>query len=91
MTKTELIEAIAEKIEVPRATAESAVNAAFADIVAALKQGDKVNIAGFGIFVVANRKARMGRNPKTGVLLQVAASRKAKFKPSSTLKDALKG
>jgi len=91
MTKPKLIEAIAEKMDLPRAIAESAVTAAFADIVAALQQGDKVTIAGFGTFVVANRNARTGRNPKTGAPVEIAAARKAKFKPSSTLKDALKG
>lgn len=90
MTKAELIESVAEKIDVPRATAEGAVNTVFADIVAALKQGDKVTIAGFGSFVVANRNARRGRNPRTLAPVEIPASKAARFNPSKTLKHALK-
>ena len=60
MTKAELIESVASKVDLPRATAERAVNTLFDDIVAALKQGDKVNISGFGTFSVSTRKARTG-------------------------------
>jgi DNA-binding protein HU-beta len=91
MTKAELTESVASKVDLPRATAERAVNTLFDDIVAALKRGDKVNISGFGTFAVAERKARTGRNPnpKTGETIEIAASRAPKFKPGKTLKDAL--
>ncbi len=89
MTKAELIESVASKVDLPRATAERAVNAVFDDVVAALKQGDKVNISGFGTFAVSTRKARTGRNPKTGETIDIAASRAAKFKAGKTLRDAL--
>jgi len=89
MTKTELIDAIASKIDLPRGAAERAVNTIFDDIVAALKGGDKVNISGFGTFQVSSRKERTGRNPKTGEAIQIPASRAAKFKPGKVLKDAL--
>lgn len=90
MTKTELIESVASKVDLPRATAERAVSTMFEDVVEALKRGDKVNISGFGTFSVSDRKARTGRNPKTGETIQIAASRAAKFKPGKTLKDCLK-
>ena len=89
MTKAELIDSIAAKIELPKATAERAVNMIFDDIVTALKSGDKVNISGFGTFQVSDRKARTGRNPKTGEAIEIAASRAAKFKPGKVLKDTL--
>jgi DNA-binding protein HU-beta len=89
MTKADLIESVASKVDLPRATAERAVNTLFEDMVEALKQGDKVNISGFGTFAVSARKARVGRNPKTGESIEIGASRAAKFKAGKTLKDAL--
>ena len=77
----ELIEAMASKIDLPKATAERAVNLIFDDIIVALKSNDKVNISGFGTFTVSERKARQGRNPKTGETIEIPASRSAKFKP----------
>ncbi len=90
MTKAELVETVASKVDLPRAVAERAVNTVFDEVTEALKQGDKVNISGFGTFSVSERKARTGRNPKTGETIQIAASRAAKFKAGKTLKDSLK-
>jgi DNA-binding protein HU-beta len=87
MTKAELIESVASKVDLPRAIAERAVNTMFDEMTTALSQGDKVNISGFGTFSVSTRKARTGRNPKTGESIEIAASRAAKFKPGKTLKD----
>lgn len=89
MTKAELIESVASKVDLSRAVAEQAVNTVFEDIVGALRQGDKVNISGFGTFSVSIRKARTGRNPKTGESIEISASRAAKFKAGKTLKDSL--
>jgi DNA-binding protein HU-beta len=89
MTKAELIDSIASKMELPKGTAERIVNTIFDDITAALKSGDRVNISGFGTFQVSDRKARTGRNPKTGEAIQIEASRTAKFKAGKTLKDSL--
>jgi DNA-binding protein HU-beta len=89
MTKAELIDSIASKTDLPKGTAERIVSTIFDDIVTALKGGDKVHISGFGTFQVSDRKARTGRNPKTGEAIQIAASRSAKFKPGKTLKDSL--
>src|SRR5213594_1675725 len=66
MTKADLIDSVAKRHELPRPKAEEIVNGFFDDIVAALKNGDKVNVSGFGTFSVSQRKGRMGRNPKTG-------------------------
>ena len=89
MTKADLIESVANKTELPKAIAERAVTAVFDDIVSALKGGDKVSISGFGTFAVSSRKARTGRNPKTGDTIEIAASKSAKFKAGKSLKDTL--
>lgn len=89
MTKADLIEALANKLSIGRAEAEKALNIVLDDIVHALRQGDRVNISGFGTFSASAREARTGRNPKTGESIQIAASRSAKFKPGKQLKDSL--
>jgi len=89
MTKADLIDSIASKLDMPKGQAERAVNTVFDDIVGALRAGDKVNISGFGTFAVSARKARTGRNPKTGESIQIAASKSAKFKAGKSLKDQL--
>ena len=89
MTKADLIEALANKLDINRGDAEKAVNIMLDDIVNALHQGERVNISGFGTFSVSTRQARTGRNPKTGEAIEIAASRSAKFKPGKQLKDSL--
>ncbi|MFB3122820.1 MAG: HU family DNA-binding protein [Candidatus Binatia bacterium] len=89
MTKADLIESSANKGELPRQSIEEIINGLFDDITAALKNGDKINISGFGTFSVSHRNARAGRNPKTGETIQIASSRAAKFKAGKTLKEAL--
>lgn len=89
MTKADLVDSVANKTEIPKEKAEEIVNGLFDDIIAALKGGEKVNISGFGTFSVSHRKARTGRNPKTGETIQIASSRAAKFKAGKTLKESL--
>ncbi len=89
MTKADLIDSAASKAALPRQGIEDIINQVFDSIVAALKNGDKVNISGFGTFAVSHRKARTGRNPKTGEAIQIAASRAAKFKAGKGLKESL--
>jgi DNA-binding protein HU-beta len=90
MTKADLIESVAVRLDLPKGQAERAVNLMFEDIVKALRSGDKVNISGFGTFAVSERKARTGRNPKTGESIEIPASKSAKFKAGKSLKDELK-
>ena len=90
MTKADLIESVAAKLDLPKGQAERAVHLVFEDIVKALRNGDKVNITGFGTFAVSDRKARTGRNPKTGESIEIPASKSAKFKAGKSLKDELK-
>ena len=89
MTKADLIDSLARRNEMPRPKAEEFVNGLFNDLVNALKNGEKVNISGFGTFSVSQRKGRLGRNPKTGATIEIAPSRAAKFKAGKTLKDSL--
>lgn len=89
MTKADLIDGLANKLGLNKNEAEKAVNIVLDDVINALKQGDRVNISGFGTFSVSTRQARTGRNPKTGESIQISASRSAKFKPGKQLKDSL--
>jgi DNA-binding protein HU-beta len=89
MTKTELIEGLANKLGMHKSEAEKAINIILDDIIAALRQGERVNISGFGTFSVSARRPRTGRNPKTGESIQISASRSAKFKAGKQLKDSL--
>ena len=89
MTKAELIEALSNKLPLNKADAERAINIVLDDVIAALRQGERVNISGFGTFSVSERQARTGRNPKTGESIEISASRSAKFKPGKQLKDSL--
>src|ERR1700719_1299330 len=89
MTKADLIEGLSNKLAMNNSEAEKAVNIMLDDIVGALKQGERVNISGFGTFAVSPREARTGRNPKTGESIEISASRSAKFKPGKQLKDSL--
>ena len=89
MNKTELVAAIAEKIELSKKDAEKALKA-FTDVVAEeLKKGEKIQLVGFGTFEVAERPARTGRNPMTGKTIEIAASKSPKFKAGKALKDSL--
>ena len=64
---------------------------AFVDIITdSLRKGDKVNITGFGVFKVADRKAREGINPRTGEKIHIAASKKPRFTAGKILKEAVK-
>jgi|SRR5690349_17880836 integration host factor alpha subunit len=89
MTKADLIEGLANKLGLNKGEAEKAVNVVLDDIIGALKQGERVNISGFGTFSVSTRQARTGRNPKTGESIQISSSRSAKFKAGKQLKDSL--
>jgi DNA-binding protein HU-beta len=89
MTKTEVVAKIAEKAGLTKADADKAVGAFLETVTEALQQGDKVTFTGFGTFEVSQRAARTGRNPRTGVALEIKAANTPKFKPGKGLKDAL--
>ncbi len=89
MKKAELVEKVAEKAGLTKADAERAIKAICEEIQAVLVKGDKITLPGFGTFSVSERSAREGRNPQTGAVVKIAASKSARFKQSSTLKAAL--
>jgi DNA-binding protein HU-beta len=89
MNKADLIDAVAEAADLPKAAATRAVDAMVDGITAALKKGEQVSVVGFGTFSVRDRAARTGRNPKTGESIEIAASRVPGFKPGKALKDAV--
>lgn len=87
MNKTELIAAMAEKAEISKKDAEKALKA-FTDVVSdELKKGEKVQLVGFGTFEVSMRAAREGRNPQSGAVMNIPASKAPKFKAGKALKD----
>ena len=89
MTKSELIDAIAEKSGLSNTDATKALAATLESITDALKSGEKVALIGFGTFSVSPRAARTGKNPQTGEAIAIPASNAAKFKAGQQLKDAV--
>ena len=87
MTKTDLVNVVAAEAQLSKKDAEAAVSAAFAAITNALKEGDKVQLIGFGTFEVKAVGEREGRNPKTGETITIAAAKKPTFSASKVLKD----
>jgi DNA-binding protein HU-beta len=90
MTKAEFVKTLKEKVGLTTlAQAEAAYEGLFAIIKASLKKGDDVAITGFGSFKVVKRKARKGRNPRTGKELKIPAKKAVKFTPGKALKESL--
>ena len=89
MNKTELINAVAVSADVSKKEAEAVITAALDAITAALKEGDKVQLVGFGSFEVKKRAARVGRNPKTKEAIEIPASVVPVFMAGKALKDAV--
>jgi DNA-binding protein HU-beta len=90
MTKTELIDKIASGAGLSKADAARAFDATLDSVKAALKKGQKVTIVGFGTFGVTKRKARKGRNPRTGQVINIPAAKTPKFTAGKALKDAVR-
>lgn len=91
MNKTELVAAIAEKAELSKKDAEKALKAFTETVAEQLKNGDKIQLVGFGTFEVSERAAREGRNPQTGETMKIEASKAPKFKAGKALKDMVNG
>jgi len=91
MNKAELVEAVQKSLgkETSKALAERAVEAVVEGIKGGLRKGRPVQLVGFGTFKVANRKARMGVNPKTGEKIKIKASKSVKFSAGKDLKSRL--
>lgn len=89
MTKAELVERVAEAATLSRAEAEQAVQTVLDSIVVALRDGDKIELRGFGSFRLRVRRPRQGRNPKTGTRVDVPGKAIPYFKPGKELRDLL--
>ncbi len=90
MNKTELVNAIAAKAEITKVDAKKALDAAVETIAAALAEGDKVAILGFGTFSVTEKGERTGINPRTKEAIKIEARKVVKFKPGAELTDKVK-
>lgn len=90
MTKADLVVKIAEKAGITKANAERALNAFLEAVEATLVADGKLTLTGFGTFMVEERQARTGRNPRTGTAINIPASKVVKFRPGKLLKDAVK-
>ena len=90
MNKMALVDAVNEKLGGTKKQAEDAVDTVFDTIMASLAKGEEVAISGFGSFLVKQRAARMGVNPRTGEKIQIGATITPKFHPGKALKMAVK-
>ena len=91
MKKQELVAAIAQEAELSKKDAERALAATVNAISKALADGDKIQLVGFGAFEVRERAAREGKNPRTGEIIKIAASKVPAFKAGKALKDIVNG
>lgn len=89
MNKTEFVDAVAAKGEMTKSEAADAVEAVLESVTDALKAGEQITLVGFGTFLVRDRKARQGRNPRTGDVIEIAASKVPSFKAGKALKDSV--
>ena len=90
MNKAELASEVAKKAKISKSKALETINFAFEAIRTSLKKGQRVQLVGFGSFLVKQRKARTGRNPKTGETIQIKAKKVPAFSAGAELKNALK-
>jgi nucleoid DNA-binding protein len=91
MRKADIVRRIAEATDLTQVKAEEAVDAIFEEIKSALHQGDSVILRRFGSFQVRDKRARVGRNPKTGQEADIPARRVVRFKSGNQFKNAVNG
>lgn len=89
MNKTDLVNVVSQETELKKKDVEAVLNATLDAIMNALKEGDKVQLIGFGNFEVKESAEREGRNPQTGETMKIAACKAPKFKAGKALKDAI--
>lgn len=89
MTKGDLINGVAKAAKLSKRAAGDALDAAFESLARAIKRDKRFQMPGFGTFSVRSRKARKGRNPQTGAVINIKASRTVGFKPAPSLKKGL--
>lgn len=89
MNKTEFVDAVAERADVPKSDAAKIVDALVDVVGEQLKSGEQITLVGFGTFLVSKREARKGRNPRTGEEIDIPASNVPRFKPGKALKETI--
>jgi DNA-binding protein HU-beta len=89
VNKNDLVASVSSNTGLSKADAAKAVDGVFSTVTGALQKGDDVRLVGFGTFSVVNRKASVGRNPRTGATIQIPASRQPKFKAGKGLKQSV--
>lgn len=89
MNKNDLINAVSDSASISKASAADAVDSVFSTISNELSSGGEVRLVGFGTFVVTNRAATTGRNPRTGESIQIPASKQPKFRAGKSLKSSV--
>ena len=87
MIKADIVNRVAEVSDVPRVKAAIAVDTIFRTMKAALRDGKRIELRGFGVFQVRDRKKGVGRNPKTGVEVAITPGKTVRFKPGKDLKS----
>lgn len=90
MTKAELVDIVAGAAGISKAAAIKSIDSFTKGVEKALKKGDKVTLVGFGTFSIKKRKARKGRNPRTGEEIKIRATKSPKFTPGKALRDAVR-
>ena len=91
MNKTDLIDVIAERVDISKIVAGRALDAIINAITESLSKGEPVTLIGFGTFDVSHRKERSGRNPQTGAVITIPANKAPRFKAGKNLKDKVSG
>ncbi|MEP0772849.1 MAG: integration host factor subunit beta [Acidobacteriota bacterium] len=86
MIKADLVRRVMDVVEIPQAKAGDAVNVIFDSMREALANGERIELRGFGVFIVKNRKRGIGRNPKTGVEVPIPPGKTIRFKPGKALR-----
>ena len=89
MNKDELINQVSSDLEISKSDASKALDSILSTITNSLKKGNEVRLVGFGTFLVANRAATTGRNPRTGESIQIPAKKVPKFRAGKALKDTV--
>lgn len=89
MNKNELVASMAEKTGLKKTEVEKVLKAFIDTVKDELKKDEKIQLVGFGTFEVSKREAREGRNPRTGEIMKIAATKAPKFKAGRALKDAI--
>ena len=89
MNKDDLISKVASSIGISKSEAAKSVDAVFSSITNSLKEGNEVRLVGFGTFLITNRAATTGRNPRTGESIQIPAKKVPKFRAGKSLKETV--